>query len=103
MKTNIGIYQLLCKPTGQIYIGQSSNLRSREMAYKTSKGHNSLLRKLFALYPREEFYFGVLEYLKRWEDLARKESMWYYSIPKEKLLNINSMFQYHKLARPHNE
>jgi len=61
-----GIYQILCKPTGKVYIGSAVYLMQRKAEHRRalSSGihHSSHLQRAWNKYGPESFYFSVLEY-----------------------------------------
>jgi group I intron endonuclease len=62
---NSGIYQIVHKDTGRIYIGQSTNLKKRATAYKSSGGSgngNSIIKRAIKKYGWDSFDYKVLVY-----------------------------------------
>lgn len=60
-----GVYQILCVPTGKIYIGSAVNLRQRWSHHwsKLRRGehHNVHLQNAWNIYDEADFEFSVLE------------------------------------------
>jgi group I intron endonuclease len=62
---NSGIYQITHKDTGRIYIGQSTNLKKRVTAYKSSGGSgngNSIIKRAIKKHGWDSFDYKVLVY-----------------------------------------
>lgn len=59
------VYQIVCLPTGQSYIGASENYRSRKMSHlyqlRQNKHHNILLQNAFNTHGEESFKFEIIE------------------------------------------
>jgi group I intron endonuclease len=75
----IGIYFIVNKVTGAVYIGQSNNLRHRETEHFWSLAKNThhcnALQTAFNCYGRELFEFHHLEYTKK-SELRESEQFW---------------------------
>ena len=71
-----GIYKITNKATGNIYIGQSCNLRSRKVCHfnrlKRQVHSNKKMQKEYIEHGRENFSFDVLVYCEEFE-LTRYE------------------------------
>jgi group I intron endonuclease len=74
-----GVYQILCKPTGKIYIGSAVNFPARWSHHRNSlrRGvhRNIHLQNAWDKYGEESFEFSVLEFVER-IDLLRAEQAW---------------------------
>lgn len=74
-----GVYQILCKPTGKIYIGSAVNFRERWSQHQSSlrRGvhRNIYLQNAWDKYGAARFEFSVLEFVER-ADLLRSEQVW---------------------------
>lgn len=74
-----GVYQILCVPTGKIYIGSTVNLRARwEHHHRTlrlCKHHNSHLQNAWTKYGEDYFEFSVLEFTDT-DSLLQVEQKW---------------------------
>ena len=74
-----GIYQILCVPTGKIYIGSSGNVAKRWGVHcKRLRGHcheNSYLQNAWDKYGADAFTFTVLE-ITPIESLLEREQHW---------------------------
>jgi group I intron endonuclease len=65
MSMNSGIYQITHRDTGRIYIGQSTNLKKRVVAYKSSGGSgngNSVIKRAIKKYGWDSFDYKILVY-----------------------------------------
>lgn len=75
----IGIYAIVCNPTGKMYIGQSRSIRKRKSDHVKSllKGshYNEYLQRAFDKYGRDNFSFRVLENCEITE-LDDREAYW---------------------------
>jgi group I intron endonuclease len=71
-----GVYQIVCRATGERYIGSSNNIpvRFAKHRYKLGLGShdNYRLQSAWNLYGKEQFHFGVIVYCDS-EDLRIKE------------------------------
>lgn len=71
-----GIYQILCRPTGKIYVGSSVWLAKRKRHHRegllSGTHHNSYLQKAWNKYGIDAFEYSVLEYCKK-ENLTVRE------------------------------
>lgn len=74
-----GVYQILCVPSGKIYIGSTVDLRVRWERHcwslRRGKHRNAHLQQAWNLYGEEGFEFSVLEYVDA-SDLLRFEQAW---------------------------
>lgn len=75
----IGIYAIVCNPTGKMYIGQSKVIRNRKNQHLNSllkkKHYNNYLQRAFDKYGRDNFSFRVLENCEITE-LDDREAYW---------------------------
>lgn len=75
-----GIYQILCIPTGKIYIGSAVNLHRRwadhRSALRKGEHENQHLQRAWHKYGERAFEFMVLELVMFVEDLTRREQAW---------------------------
>ena len=64
-KRQSGIYQILCKPTGKVYIGSAVNLAERKYDHfktlRTGTHHNLYLQRAWNKYGNDAFEYSVLE------------------------------------------
>ena len=71
-----GVYQILCIPTGKVYIGSSRDLQHRIASHQrllnSGKHENSYLLRAWRKYGAEAFVFTVIE-LCELEDLIERE------------------------------
>jgi group I intron endonuclease len=74
-----GVYQILCVPTGKVYVGSASNLRIRwrEHRWTLNRGthHSQYLQRAWNKYGETEFVFSVLELVPP-ELLLEAEQQW---------------------------
>lgn len=74
-----GVYQILCEPTGKIYIGSAVNLRERWRNHvsglRRGVHRNAHLQNAWEKYGEANFEFSILEFVKR-DDLLRAEQGW---------------------------
>lgn len=74
-----GIYKIVNKVNGKVYVGQSVNMRNRYARHLNSlrknKHYNQYLQRSFNKYKEESFYAEVLEFCKP-EELNHKERYW---------------------------
>lgn len=74
-----GVYQILCVPTGKIYIGSSVNLRERwdkhRRSLRNGNHRNVHLQNAWDKYGEDNFVFSVLEIVKP-SNLLRIEQAW---------------------------
>jgi hypothetical protein len=74
-----GVYQILCRSTGKLYVGSTVNLRERwyqhRRALRRGEHGNPYLQYAWNRYGEECFEFSVLEYANR-PDLLRIEQAW---------------------------
>lgn len=74
-----GVYQILCVPTGQIYIGSAVDLRARwerhRRGLRAGKHVNRYLQQAWDRYGEASFEFTVLEYVDA-VDLLGAEQAW---------------------------
>lgn len=74
-----GIYQILCIPTGKIYIGSAVDLRRRwadhRKTLRRSSHRNSYLQHAWDKYGEDAFFFSVLEFVPT-ERLLIAEQHW---------------------------
>ena len=75
MDKNCGIYKIT-SPSGNIYIGQSVNIKRRWRNYRTRiKQAQKALAKSFEKYGVENHQFDIIEYCSK-EDLNCSERFW---------------------------
>lgn len=71
-----GIYQILCAPTGKVYVGSAVDLNRRWYTHRwdlrRGAHRNSLLQRAWDKYGADAFTFTVLEYVPR-ERLIERE------------------------------
>ncbi|HEX8843523.1 MAG TPA: GIY-YIG nuclease family protein [Pyrinomonadaceae bacterium] len=74
-----GVYQILRKPTGKIYIGSTVNLRERWAGHRSSlrygKHQNIFLQRAWNKYGESRFEFSVLEFVDE-AGLLQAEQRW---------------------------
>src|SRR5690242_8081336 len=74
-----GVYQILCKPTGKIYIGSTVDLCARwnihRIMLRRKTHHNTHLQQAWDKYGEESFEFSVLEFVKV-SALLQTEQSW---------------------------
>ena len=74
-----GIYQILCVPTGKVYIGSSNDLNNRYrqhfVALKSGTHANTYLQRAYSRYGHDAFVFSILE-LVPIELLIEREQYW---------------------------
>jgi group I intron endonuclease len=75
-----GIYQILCVPTGKVYIGSAVNLKQRWIDHrKTLRGNthtNRHLQNAWNKHSESAFVFAVLEYVTDKDRLLEREQAW---------------------------
>lgn len=73
MKTNHGIYKIINLQNNKIYIGSSSNLKSRKykhfLGLKNNKHCNYHLQNSYNKYGKENFKWEIIEYIKYDENI----------------------------------
>ena len=74
-----GVYQILCTPTGKVYIGSAVDLRhrwtqARRRLRRCIQG-NAHLQQAWSKYSEASFEFSVLEFVAP-SDLLRAEQTW---------------------------
>ena len=91
---NIGIYKIICKETGKVYIGQSRQLDQRFRNHisdlKRGKHGNPYMKKAYEKYGMDAFQFVIIEQCEV-EKLSERELFWinfYDSCNEEKGFNI---------------
>lgn len=93
-----GVYQILCVPTGKIYIGSTVNLRARwDMhRWRLRRGNhvNLHLQQAWDKYGEANFVFSVLEFVKK-SDLLSTEQVW---IDKTRCADRNNGFNIFNVA-----
>jgi group I intron endonuclease len=74
-----GVYQILCIPTGKIYIGSTVDLRARWSSHRRSlrqgNHQNAYLQQAWDKYGEANFVFSVLEFVKK-SSLLSAEQAW---------------------------
>jgi group I intron endonuclease len=74
-----GVYQIVCKPNGKIYVGSAINLRWRWHSHRRDLGNgvhvNPHLQFAWNLYGETNFEFSVLEYVDE-QRLLTTEQLW---------------------------
>jgi group I intron endonuclease len=78
---NSGIYIIINKINGKIYIGSSVNLKTREREHfrslKNNKHHSQHLQYAYNHYGKESFKFGIIEYVSKDKELLlKREQYW---------------------------
>src|SRR3990172_7792291 len=80
IKNVCGIYAILNKKNGHIYIGQSIDMLARKKSHfselKCNRHDNQYLQNAYNLYGRFKFGFVVVEVVKNKEDLNLIEQHW---------------------------
>ena len=93
-----GIYQILCTPTGKVYVGSATDLRNRWKAHidKLCKGrhHNKYLQNAWNKYGPNSFEFSVLEFIEK-RNLLEAKQRW---IDKTNCVNQKIGFNIYKTA-----
>ena len=71
-----GIYKILCKPTGKVYVGSAVWLAKRKRHHRegllAGTHHNRYLQKAWNKYGSDAFVFSILEYCEK-KNLTEKE------------------------------
>lgn len=79
LKMTVGIYAIVCNPTGKVYVGQSKNIKVRKTQHLgkllIGKHYNTYFQNAFNKYGRSNFSFKVLENCKP-EELTAREAYW---------------------------
>lgn len=79
LKMTVGIYAIVCNPTGKVYVGQSKNIKVRKSQHLgkllIGKHYNTYFQNAFNKYGRSSFSFKVLENCTP-EELTAKEAYW---------------------------
>lgn len=79
LKMDVGIYAVVCKPTGKVYVGQSKNIKVRKSQHLSKllagKHYNTYFQNAFTKYGRENFSFRILENCDK-ELLTEREAFW---------------------------
>lgn len=74
-----GVYQILCRPTGKVYIGSTVDLNARWAMHRTmlrrKTHHNAHLQQAWNKYGEESFEFSVLEVVDA-SSLLQAEQSW---------------------------
>jgi group I intron endonuclease len=74
-----GVYQILCKPTGKIYVGGTVNLRARweqhRRCLRRGNHPNAYLQNAWNKYGEENFEFSILEFASP-HHLLKVEQHW---------------------------
>lgn len=80
MKNKSGIYKIICKPTGKIYIGSAVNLGKRKSSHfeTLTKGthKNKHLQSAFKKYGISNFVFEIIEIVEDKKLLITREQHW---------------------------
>lgn len=74
-----GVYQILCKPTGKVYVGSAVWLAKRKRHHREAllagTHHNPYLQKAWNKYGNVAFEYSVLEYCEK-EKLTEREQIY---------------------------
>lgn len=74
-----GIYQIICKPTGKVYVGSAVWLAKRKRHHREAllagRHHSQYLQKAWNKYGPDAFEFLVLEYCEK-ENLTEREQFY---------------------------
>jgi len=77
---NSGVYMILCVPTGQAYVGQSVNIKTRLYKHKYylqyGKHKNRYLQEAWDKYHQASFQFSILERISVQALLIEAENKW---------------------------
>lgn len=91
---NIGIYKIICKETGKVYVGQSRQLdqrfRNHMSDLKRGKHGNLYMKRAYEKYGKDAFEFVIIEHCEV-EKLEERERFWinfYDSCNEEKGFNL---------------
>ena len=80
LRGRVGIYAILNKANGHLYVGQSSDLLHRKKGHfkllRKNKHYNKYLQNAYNLYGAKDFGFVVIEFVKRLSDLNDREQYW---------------------------
>ena len=94
MDMHTGTYQIVCKTTGNKYIGSTHYHRGFEYRwmqhkYKLREGtHQSVhLQRAWNKYGEDDFLFLVLDYAEGRHECLRLEQMYFDTVPRNTLLN----------------
>ena len=75
-----GVYQILCVPTGKVYVGSSLNIAERWWEHRwdlrRQTHHSRYLQRAWDKYGEEAFEFSVLEYVDNQDVLMEREQAW---------------------------
>lgn len=76
----MGVYKIIFKLTGDLYIGSSKNIRKRQIRHfsnlRCGKHHNIFLQRVWNKYGEENFDFEIIENLEHESDLFVRETFW---------------------------
>lgn len=80
-KDNVmGVYKIIFKPTGDLYIGSSKNIRKRQIRHfsnlRCGKHHNIFLQRVWNKHGEENFDFEIIENLEHESELFVRETFW---------------------------
>jgi group I intron endonuclease len=74
-----GIYRIICKPTGKVYVGSTSHIRKRKWEHRRGLlkqcHHNQHLQHAWNKYGKDGFAFSVLEYCPN-DSLVEREQFY---------------------------
>lgn len=74
------IYRIVCTVTGKCYVGQTANIREREIQHfrnlKTCRHHSTRLLDAYQLYGQDAFCFEMIEDSISKSDINARESYW---------------------------
>lgn len=72
-----GVYQIICKPTGKVYVGSTVHIRKRKWAHRrglSKQGHcNPHLQRAWDQYGPDAFTHSVLEYCEKEKPIEREQ------------------------------
>lgn len=76
----MGIYMIICEPSGKIYVGSSTNIRNRWWKHKTALNRNdhdnSYLQHAWNKYGEEAFILQIIQPVINLENLVPIEEGW---------------------------
>lgn len=76
----MGVYKILCQPTGRLYVGSAVNLRTRKNLHwsqlKRQIHHSMFLQRAWNKYGESSFVFELLEQVPTAADLVVREQFY---------------------------
>jgi len=108
LKSNVAVYAIRNIKNGKMYVGSSSNVKSRWNNHyntlKKSKHHSVKLQRAWGKYGEDSFVFEVLEYVEKDELIeAEQQYMDFYEAYTECGYNVSAVAGAPQLGRKHTE